>query len=71
MPKFQVQRSAYVWYSVEVEAENEEEARDLGEELLGDGKHTDEDFGDWTSDETYIDEIPDRSAPKEEPDVVY
>jgi hypothetical protein len=71
MPKYQVQRSAYVWYSVEVEAENEEEARDLGEELLGDGHHTDEDFSDWTTDPTYVDEILDRSAPKEEPDLVY
>lgn len=71
MPKYQVQRSAYVWYSVEVEAENEQEAQGLGEELLSDGHHISEDFGDWTSDETYVDEILDRSAPKEEPDVVY
>ena len=77
MPTYRVQRTAYVSYMVEVEADNEEEAEELGNEMLGDGKHTDELWGDWTTDPTYVDEIsefvyvPTPTPPAEEPDLVY
>lgn len=75
MPKYQVQRSAYYWLSIEVEADNEDEAQELGEQLIADGHYTSEEFGDWTSDQTYVDEIEEfvyvPEPPKEEPDLVY
>jgi len=77
MAKYRVQKCAYVWYSVEVEADNEDEAEELGNELLDNGHHADEEFGDWSGGDVYVDEIeefvyvptPDPKA--EEPDLIY
>ena len=77
MAKYRVQKCAYVWYTVEVEADSEEEAEEKGDELLNNGSHTDEEFGDWDGNGCYVDEIeefvyvptPDPKA--EEPDLIY
>jgi hypothetical protein len=77
MAKYRVQKCAYIWYSVEVEADSEIEAEEKGEELINTGHHTDEDFGDWSDSDVYVDEIsefvyvPTPKPTDEEPDLIY
>lgn len=77
MAKYRVQKSAYVWYTVEVEADSEEEAEEKGEELINNGHHADEEFGDWCDSDVYVDEIseyvyvPAPTPTAEEPDLIY
>jgi hypothetical protein len=77
MAKYRVQKCAYVWYTVEVEAKDEQEAEEKGGELLDNGHHADEEFGDWSGGDVYVDEIeefvyvPTPSPTAEEPDLIY
>lgn len=78
MTLYSVQKCAYVWYSVEVEADSAEEAEEIGNELLNIGKHTDEEFADWDGMGCHVDEVeelftyePTPSPTKEEPDLIY